>query len=88
MGPKINDRNQQGLVTSWVVSLSFPRCLLTAYYRLLVLGAFFASPVAGWSGDVLGRRWAIIVGCITFIIGGVTQTAAMNMQAMMAGRVS
>ncbi|KAK9900210.1 general substrate transporter [Cystobasidium minutum MCA 4210] len=69
MGPRINDRNQEGLVTS-----------------LLVLGAFFASPVAGWSGDLIGRRLAIIAGCITFIVGGVLQTAAQNIEMMMAGR--
>lgn len=69
MGPRFQDRNQEGLVTS-----------------LLLLGAFFACPMSGFFADKLGRRLAIIIGCLIFMLGGALQTAAMNIDSMMAGR--
>lgn len=69
MGPRFQDRNQEGLVTS-----------------LLLLGAFFACPVSGFFADKLGRRLAIIIGCVIFMLGGSLQTSATNIDLMMSGR--
>lgn len=60
-GPRIEDSNQEGLVTS-----------------LLLLGAFFACPSAGYFADRVGRRVSIIVGCIIFLFGASLQTGAQN----------
>ncbi|CAE7199104.1 unnamed protein product [Rhizoctonia solani] len=53
---------------------------------LFLLGAFFGSAPSGVIADSIGRRKAIVVGCIVFIIGGTLQTAAQNLSMMMAGR--
>ncbi|GAB1517462.1 hypothetical protein RhiTH_000510 [Rhizoctonia solani] len=53
---------------------------------LFLLGAFFGSAPSGVIADSIGRRKAIVVGCIIFIIGGCLQTAAVNLGMMMAGR--
>ncbi|KAF8710460.1 General substrate transporter, partial [Rhizoctonia solani] len=53
---------------------------------LFLLGAFFGSAPSGVIADSIGRRKAIVVGCIIFIIGGCLQTAAMSLGMMMAGR--
>lgn len=59
MGPRFNNPNQQGLITS-----------------LLTLGAFFGNPTSGYVSDKYGRRKAIVLGCIIFLLGGTLQTAA------------
>ncbi|CAE6440057.1 unnamed protein product [Rhizoctonia solani] len=53
---------------------------------LFLLGAFFGSAPSGVIADAIGRRKAIVVGCIIFIIGGTLQTAAQSLRMMMAGR--
>ncbi|KAG8729344.1 hypothetical protein FRC12_021047, partial [Ceratobasidium sp. 428] len=53
---------------------------------LFLLGAFFGSAPSGVIADAVGRRWAIVSGCIVFLIGGCLQTAAQNLRMMMAGR--
>ncbi|KEP53333.1 MFS sugar transporter [Rhizoctonia solani 123E] len=53
---------------------------------LFLLGAFFGSAPSGVIADAIGRRKAIVVGCIVFIIGGTLQTAAQSLRMMMAGR--
>ena len=45
-------------------------------------GAFFGGP----SGDSLGRRWTIVVGCIVFLLGGALQTGAANIKYLWTGR--
>lgn len=45
-------------------------------------GAFFAGPSADW----LGRRLAIIIGALVFILGGVLQSAAQNLGYLYSGR--
>jgi MFS family permease len=54
---------------------------------LLLVGAFFGQPASGYLADKYGRRKAIIFGCCVFILGGTIQTAAQNIDMMMAGRV-
>ncbi|KAL8278244.1 hypothetical protein RQP46_009417 [Phenoliferia psychrophenolica] len=53
---------------------------------LLLLGAFFACPSAGWFADRSGRRIAIIVGCIIFLFGGSLQTGAQNINMVRPSR--
>ncbi|QRV86298.1 Sugar (and other) transporter [Ceratobasidium sp. AG-Ba] len=53
---------------------------------LFLLGAFFGSAPSGVIADAVGRRWAIVAGCVVFLVGGCLQTAAQNLGMMMAGR--
>lgn len=53
---------------------------------LFLLGAFFGSAPSGVIADAIGRRKAIVCGCIIFLVGGCLQTAAQNLKMMMAGR--
>jgi MFS family permease len=49
-------------------------------------GAFFGAAGAGPSGDILGRRWTILIGAFIFCIGGTVQTSAQNIPALYMGR--
>ncbi|TKX24107.1 sugar transporter-like protein 16 [Elsinoe australis] len=49
-------------------------------------GAFFGSGLAGITGDKLGRRMTILIGCVLFLLGGGLQTGAMNLHYLYAGR--
>ncbi|SPO49280.1 uncharacterized protein PSANT_06971 [Moesziomyces antarcticus] len=52
----------------------------------MLLGAFVGCIPASLIADAFSRRFAIMVGAIVFILGGVLQTAAANQGMMMAGR--
>ncbi|SPO47847.1 uncharacterized protein PSANT_05535 [Moesziomyces antarcticus] len=52
----------------------------------MLLGAFVGCIPASLIADAFSRRFAIMVGSIVFIFGGVLQTAAANQGMMMAGR--
>ncbi|PKS07779.1 hypothetical protein jhhlp_006387 [Lomentospora prolificans] len=49
-------------------------------------GAFFGALSAAPLGDKLGRKWAILIGAVVFLLGGALQTSAQNIAYMMAGR--
>lgn len=49
-------------------------------------GGFFGAAAAGWLGDFLGRRLAIMVGAIVFVVGGALQAAGQNLGYLLAGR--
>ncbi|KAI9041563.1 sugar porter family MFS transporter [Aspergillus affinis] len=53
---------------------------------LFTAGAFFGSAFAGPTGDMLGRRWTITIGCIIFCLGGGLQTGAQTVQYLYSGR--
>ncbi|KAI9376763.1 general substrate transporter [Aspergillus egyptiacus] len=53
---------------------------------LFTAGAFFGAAFAGPTGDMLGRRWTIIVGCIVFCLGGALQAGAQTLDYMYSGR--
>ncbi|VDB86957.1 unnamed protein product [Peniophora sp. CBMAI 1063] len=57
--------------------------LITA---ILLLGAFASNLIVGNVADFAGRRIAIIVAVIIFLVGGTIQTAAQNLGMMLAGR--
>ncbi|KAI7227512.1 sugar transporter STL1 [Hortaea werneckii] len=50
-------------------------------------GGFFGAMVAGTCADRLGRRLAIIVGALIFILGGVLQASAQNFGYLLGGRI-
>ncbi|TKY90292.1 hypothetical protein EX895_000290 [Sporisorium graminicola] len=52
----------------------------------MLLGALVGCIPASLIADAFSRRFAIMVGAIVFIVGGVLQTAAQNQAMMMAGR--
>jgi MFS family permease len=41
----------------------------------LLLGAFCGCIPAGLLADRFGRRWAIVVGCVIFMLGGILQVS-------------
>ncbi|KAM0325351.1 hypothetical protein ACHAQA_007336 [Verticillium albo-atrum] len=49
-------------------------------------GGFFGAAAAGFMGDWLGRRLAILVGAVVFCIGGALQAAGVNLSYLYAGR--
>ncbi|KAL4893887.1 general substrate transporter [Aspergillus ambiguus] len=53
---------------------------------MFTAGAFFGAAGAGPSGDSLGRRWTIIVGCVVFCLGGALQTGAQTVDYLYSGR--
>lgn len=53
---------------------------------MFTAGAFFGAAFAGPSGDKLGRRWTITVGCVLFCLGGGLQTGARTVAFLYSGR--
>ncbi|KAG8935639.1 hypothetical protein FRC03_008987 [Tulasnella sp. 419] len=51
-----------------------------------VLGGFFGAAPSGAVADLIGRRKAIIAGCVVFLIGGILQTAGQNLAMVVIGR--
>ncbi|KAF2730979.1 general substrate transporter [Polyplosphaeria fusca] len=49
-------------------------------------GAFFGAAAAGPSGDLLGRKWTILIGAIVFCLGGALQTGAQALSYLYSGR--
>lgn len=52
----------------------------------LLLGAFASNIYVGSLADAVGRRLAILSGCVVFLIGGSFQAAAQNIHYMYGGR--
>ena len=50
-------------------------------------GAFFGAIIAGMTADRFGRKGAIYVGCILFIIGAILQATAYSLAQMTVGRL-
>lgn len=53
---------------------------------LFTAGAFFGAAFAGPSGDFVGRRWTIAIGCVIFCLGGGLQTGAQTLDYLYSGR--
>ncbi|RPD75600.1 general substrate transporter [Lentinus tigrinus ALCF2SS1-7] len=52
----------------------------------LLLGAFASNIYVGNLADMVGRRVAILAGCIVFLLGGGIQAGAQNIHYMYGGR--
>ncbi|KAI0760348.1 general substrate transporter [Fomes fomentarius] len=52
----------------------------------LLLGAFASNIYVGSLADLVGRRLAILAGCIVFLLGGSIQAGAQNIHYMYGGR--
>lgn len=52
----------------------------------LLLGAFASNIYVGSLADHVGRRRAILFGCLVFLLGGSIQAAAQNIHYMYGGR--
>lgn len=50
-------------------------------------GAFIGALVAGLTGDKMGRKFAIYLGCVVFILGAIIQAAAYSLVQMTIGRL-
>ena len=53
---------------------------------LFTAGPFVSAGFAGPPGDILGRRFTILIGAFVFCIGGIVQTSAQNMTGLYIGR--
>ncbi|KAJ5212548.1 uncharacterized protein N7498_004194 [Penicillium cinerascens] len=53
---------------------------------MFTTGAFFGAGLAGPSGDYLGRRKTISLGCLLFCLGGGLQTGAKTLAFLYTGR--
>ena len=53
---------------------------------MFTCGAFFGACFAGISGDYLGRRRTISLGCLLFCLGGALQTGAQSLAYLWSGR--
>ncbi|RDW85300.1 Myo-inositol transporter [Coleophoma cylindrospora] len=49
-------------------------------------GAFIGAVLAGLTGDKMGRKFAIYMGCVVFVIGAVIQASAYSLAQMTVGR--
>jgi MFS family permease len=54
---------------------------------ILSCGTFFGALIAGDVADRIGRRWTIISGCLTFIVGCILETASTTLAVMVVGRL-
>ncbi|KAH9937984.1 general substrate transporter [Amylocystis lapponica] len=52
----------------------------------LLLGAFASNIYVGSLADYAGRRVAILIGCLVFLLGGAVQTGAQNIKYLYGGR--
>jgi MFS family permease len=50
-------------------------------------GSFAGAIAAGWVADHLGRRYALMIASVIWIIGAVIQCSAQNVAHLVAGRV-
>jgi len=50
-------------------------------------GAFIGAVIAGLTGDKMGRKFAIYLGCVVFAIGAVIQATAYSLAQMTVGRL-
>ncbi|KAH9217154.1 myo-inositol transporter [Leptodontidium sp. 2 PMI_412] len=50
-------------------------------------GAFIGALVAGLTGDKMGRKFAIYLGCVVFVLGAIIQAAAYSLVQMTIGRL-
>lgn len=66
-----------------VLSLSF-RIQITAS---MSAGSFAGSIAAGWLSDILGRRGALMIASLVWIVGAMVQCSAQNVTHLVAGRV-
>lgn len=50
-------------------------------------GAFIGAIIAGLTGDKMGRKFGIYLGCVVFVAGAVIQAAAYTLAQMTVGRL-
>lgn len=50
-------------------------------------GAFIGAVIAGLTGDKMGRKFAIYLGCIVFAVGAVIQAASYSLAQIAVGRL-
>jgi len=50
-------------------------------------GAFIGAVIAGLTGDKMGRKFAIYLGCVVFAIGAIIQASAYSLAQMAVGRL-
>ncbi|KAF7192128.1 Major facilitator-type transporter ecdD [Pseudocercospora fuligena] len=54
---------------------------------IMSAGTFVGALIAGDVSDFIGRKWAVVVGCIIFIIGVAMQVASASIGLLVGGRL-
>ncbi|KAH6695031.1 general substrate transporter [Plectosphaerella plurivora] len=81
-----------GVIAQVIASPSFANNIgddpaeIGAVVSVFTGGAFCGAAVAGFCGDKFGRKITILIGAITFCLGGGLQTGAQSIGYMMSGR--
>lgn len=88
-----------GLLTGYAFTQQFPEIDTTnanakgssslqgTVVAIYEIGCFFGAIIAFVFGERLGRRWTIILGCITLIVGAAIQSAAYGIPQLITGRI-
>ena len=50
-------------------------------------GSWLGALVSGYVTDILGRKWAIMIGCIIWLIGSTIICASQNIPMLVVGRI-
>ncbi|KAF1981599.1 general substrate transporter [Aulographum hederae CBS 113979] len=50
-------------------------------------GSWLAALVSGYLSDILGRKKAIMIGCVIWVIGSIIVSASQNIGMLIAGRI-
>ena len=54
---------------------------------IMSAGTFVGDLIAGDVSDFIGRKWAVVVGCIIFILGVAMQVASTSVGLLTGGRL-
>lgn len=50
-------------------------------------GSWLGALVSGFVTDLLGRKWAIMIGCLIWLIGSTIICASQNIPMLVVGRI-
>ena len=83
---------QGGVRTSpWTIhSVKFHGDLINSFHQItasMSAGSFIGAIGAGFLSDKLGRRKALMIASVVWIIGSVIQLSAQNVAHLIAGRI-
>jgi len=53
----------------------------------MTAGSWLGALVSGYLSDILGRRMAIMIGCVIWVVGSVIICAAQNIPMLVVGRI-
>ncbi|KAK6063357.1 hypothetical protein SCUP515_12473 [Seiridium cupressi] len=85
-----------GLLTGTAFTAAFPAIDTTnggssslqgTVVAIYEIGCFFGALMVFFWGEIIGRRWCIIIGCSILAVGGALQASASTIAHMIVGRI-